>query len=263
VNRRIVVSLATIAAVTAIACVDMSAPKGASSISQLILPSPSVVVGDTMRDSLGNVAPLNVIAYDGKDSVISGLAKLFFITDSTKSAHLANGTFVVGDKQGSTQIIGQISGVQTLPAQVSVTVAPTTLALSGTLDTLRVPVAGDTAASITTFPIATTLKGEGDTAAIGFRVSYQLVSAPATIAGSTTPAVFIGADQTKPSSVDISTASGSTRSIVVRPFLLADEQAYLNGKKDSVVVLISTSYKGTALTPIRVVLPLKLTLKIQ
>ena len=37
----------------------MSAPKGPASISMLLLPSPSVVVGDVMRDSNGVPAPLD------------------------------------------------------------------------------------------------------------------------------------------------------------------------------------------------------------
>lgn len=259
-NRRIVGSLVTIAAVTAIACVDMSAPKGASSISQLILPSPSVVVGDTMRDSLGNVAPLNVIAYDGKDSAISGLEKLFFITDSTKAAHLAKGTFVIGDKQGTTQIVGQVSGVQTLPAPVFVTVEPKTFALATSPalpDTFSIPLTkpGDTtAASTGSQAIAVTLKGVGDTASLGFLVSYKLAYAPPAIAGTTVPAVFIGADASKQSLVDTTDASGASRSVIVRTGLLDPS------KIDSVVVLISTSYKGKPVSgsPIRVKLPLKI-----
>jgi len=266
VIRRIVASLVTIAAVTTIACVDMSAPKGAASISQLLLPSPSVVVGDTMRDSTGAVKPLNVIAYDGNSVPISGLATTFFITDSGAAAHLTGSHFVIGDKQGTVHVVGQVSGIQTAAASVPVTVAPTALALaSPAADTLRVPVAKDTSASIGTLAIGATLKGKGDTAALGFIVKYDIASAPATIAGSTTPAIFIGADPTKASPVDTSDASGVSRSVIVRPFLLANEQQYLNGKADSVVILISTSYRGVSVagSPIRVVLPLKLALSIQ
>lgn len=248
----------------------MSAPKGAASISELLLPSPSVVAGDTMRDSTGAVASLRVIAYDANNTPISGLATTFFVTDTSKLAHIANSNILVGDKQGSVHIIGQVSGVQTTAVTVPVTVAPVTFALSSTPalpDTLVVPFtkSGDTtSASTATQAIAVTLKGAGDTASLGFIVKYQLVSAPATVQGSASPAVFIGADASKPSPADTTDASGASRSVIVKSALLSDAALQGGTKVDSVVVLISTSYKGkpVAGSPIRVKLPLKVKLAI-
>ena len=263
--RRIVAPLVTIAALTALACVDMSAPTGAASISKLLLPSPSVVVGDTMRDSTGAVAPLRVIAYDGKDTPISGLATAFFITDTAKLAHIANSNLLVGDKQGSVRIVGQVTGVQTTAEPVPVTIAPTKFALATTPalpDTLVVPYAGNgdtTSTSTGTQAIAVTLKGAGDTASLGFVVKYALVSAPATVQGSAKPAVFIGPDASKISPVDTTDASGASRSVIVKSGLLADAALQGGTKVDSVVVLISTFYKGKPVpgSPIRVKFALK------
>jgi hypothetical protein len=265
VIRRIVPSLVTIAAVTAIACVDMSAPKGAASISQLLLPSPSVVVGDTMRDSTGAVASLKVTAYDGNNTPIENASSQFFVLDTTKLAHIANSSLLIGDKQGSIRVVGQVSGIQTTVAPVSVTVAPTTFALSTTPalpDTFVVPFTGggDTTSSSTgTQAIAVTLKGVGDTASLGFIVKYQLVYAPATVQSSTVPAVFIGADASKVSLVDTTDATGASRSVIVKSALLADAAVQGGTKSDSVVVLVTTTYKGKPVngSPIRVKLPLK------
>lgn len=263
--RRIVTPLITIAALTALACVDMSAPKGAASISQLLLPSPSVVVGDTMRDSTGAVASLRVIAYDANDAPIAGLPTTFFITDTSKLAHIASSNMLVGDKQGSVHIIGQVSGVQTNPATVPVTVAPTTFALSTTLalpDTFVVPFTGgnDTTSSSTgTQAIAVTLKGVGDTASLMFIVKYQLAYAPATKQSSSSAAVFLADDNGKPSLVDTTDVSGASRRVVVKSALLADAAVQGGTKSDSVVVLVMASYKGKPVngSPIRVKLPLK------
>jgi len=267
VIRRIALPLATIAALTALACVDMSAPSGAASISALLLPSPSVVVGDTMRDSTGAVAALRVIAYDANNTPISGLATSFFVTDTAKIAHIANSSFLVGDKQGSIHVIGQVTGVQTVPVPVPVTVAPTTFALAGTIpDTIFGTIAGDTTQSISNQAIGVTLKGKGDTAVVSFVVKYDLKYAPATKPGSATPAVFIGADASKASPVDTTDASGSaSRSIIARSFLLADQQLAAGQKTDSIVLLISTSYKGVLVggSPLRVVRPFKVKLSIQ
>lgn len=264
--RRIALSLGTIAVVTALACVDMSAPKGAASISPLLLPSPSVVVGDTMRDSNGVVAPLRVTAYDANSAPIEGLATLFFIVDTAKVAHIANSSFLVGDKQGSVRVVGQVTGVQTVPVPIVVTVAPTTFALAATPplpDTLVVDLKGSTdttAASTKTQAIAVTLKGVGDTATVDFIVKYELVSAPATKSGSATPAVAITGDAGKTSLVDTTDANGvASRNVVVKSALLADAALQSGGKSDSIVVRVSTFYKGKAVSgsPIRVKLPLK------
>ena len=264
--RWIAGSLLTIAAVFAIACVDMSAPDGAASISGLILPSPSVVVGDTMRDSAGAVASLRVIAYDANETPVSGLATTFFITDTAKLAHIANSSFLVGDKQGSVHVIGQVTGVQTTPATVPITIAPTKFALVTTPplpDTFVVNLTSTTdttSASAATQALGVTLKGLGDTASLGFIVKYELVSAPATKQGSPSPAVYIGADATKSMLVDTTKATGSSRSVFVKPALLADQSLQSGAKTDSVVVLIRTSYKGKPVdgSPIRVKLPLKI-----
>jgi hypothetical protein len=243
----------------------MSAPDGAASISALLLPSPSVVVGDTMRDSTGVAASLRVIAYDGNNTRIEGLPTSFFVTDTAKLAHIVNSSFLIGDKQGTVHIIGQVTGVQTVPVTVPVTVAPTKFALATTTplpDTLVVPFtrSGDTtSASTGTQAIAVTLKGIGDTASLGFVVKYELLKAPATISGSSKPAVFIGADESKESPVDTTDAGGASRSIVVKSALLADAALQSGTKSDSIVVLVSASYKGKPVSgsPIRVVLPMK------
>jgi hypothetical protein len=262
VIRRIVTSLFAVGALVGMACIDMSAPKGAASISALLLPSPSVVVGDTMRDSLGIVAPLRVIAYDANDAPIADLPSLFFITDSAAAAHLDKGNVVVGDKLGAIHLIGQVSGVQTTPVTVPITVAPTTLALTAKVDTLTVPFtkAGDTtSASTGSTKIAVTLKGKGDTASLGFVVKYELKSAPATIAGSTLAAVSILDDLGKLARADTTDATGASRTLLVRSSLLADVALQGGQKTDSVVVLVSTTYKGAQVggSPIRVVIPLK------
>jgi hypothetical protein len=265
VIRRIATPLVTIAALTALACVDMSAPDGAASISALLLPSPSVVVGDTMRDSTGAAGSLRVIAYDANSTPISGLATSFFVTDTAKLAHIANSSFLIGDKQGTVHVIGQVTGVQTVAVPISVTVAPAKFALSTTPalpDTFVVPFAGSTDTTSTstgTQAIAVTLKGVGDTATVGFIVKYELVSAPATKTGSSSPAVFIVGDAAKPSLADTTDAIGASRSVIVKSALLADPALQSGSRSDSVVVLVSTFYKGKPVSgsPIHVKLPLK------
>jgi len=260
VNRRIAISLFVVAGLVAVACVDMSAPKGPASISSLLLPSPSVVVGDTMRDSVGRAAPLRLIAYDSHDVPIPGTDVQFFVTDSAAVGHITNG-IVIGDKQGAIHVIGQVSGVQTTPVTVPITVAPTVFALTGKIDTLKVPSAGindTTSKSVGSANIAVVLRGAGDTASVGFLVKYELAKAPATIPSSI-PGIFFSDDGTRLSAVDTSDGSGASRKLFVRSWLLVDQAVRAGTKVDSAVVIVTTSYKGAPVpgSPIRVVIPIK------
>ena len=257
--RRIATLLFVVAGLLAVACIDMSAPKGPASISSLLLPSPSVVVGDTMRDSAGKAAPLRVIAYDANDVPIPADAQ-FFVVDSAPVGHMTNG-IVVGDKQGSIHIIGQVAGVQTTPVTVPVTVAPKTFALTGKVDTLKVPlisITDTTSRSVGSATIAVTLRGAGDTASLGFLVKYELAKAPATIPSSI-PGIFFSDDGTKVSAVDTTDGGGASRKLFVRSWLLVDQAVRGGTKVDSAVVIVTTSYKGAPVSgsPIRVVIPIK------
>src|SRR5206468_1510565 len=128
VIRRTAALLLIVGALSAVACIDMSAPSGPATISVLLLPSPSVVAGDTMRDSAGVVAPLRVIAYDANSTPIPGAIAQFFLTDTTATGHIANSDLLVGDQVGSLHVLGQISWVQTKVVVVPVTIQPTILA---------------------------------------------------------------------------------------------------------------------------------------
>ena len=55
------------------ACSDLtSTPGGPQSLSIDSLPFPAVVVGDTLRDTLGVAAPVTAKVYDGANRVIAG-----------------------------------------------------------------------------------------------------------------------------------------------------------------------------------------------
>jgi hypothetical protein len=237
----------------------MSAPKGPASISSIVLPSPSVVVGDSMRDSTGAVAPLSLNAFDANDVPLLGLTSQFFITDSLAAARIDKNNVIIGEKQGTIHVVGQIGGVQSAPALVPITVAPTLLALTGKIDTLVVPFAGDTTSLSTgSEAMSVTLRGAGDTASLGFVVRFQLTSAPPTIQGPI-PGVFVSENGTNVSPVDTTDATGASRKLVVRAWLLADKDLQAGNKVDSAVVVVSTSYKGRPVfgSPIRIVIPIK------
>jgi hypothetical protein len=81
--RRVVLATIGAAAWWLLSCREIPAPdEGVFSISPLILPSPGLVAGDTMRDSLGLVAPLRVIAFDIDGNEVPGLEATFVAIDT-------------------------------------------------------------------------------------------------------------------------------------------------------------------------------------
>jgi hypothetical protein len=250
-------------AVIGVACIDMSAPSGPASISALQLPSPSVVVGDVMRDSTGAPAKLGVIAYDADGRKLTDQSPQFFSTDSAGPALVDLAGAVFGNKVGTAHVVGQIGTLQTPIAAIPVTVPPKSIAPAATkIDTLIAPLSGDTAQKGKS-PIAVKVSGDSGVPAVGFIVKYTLVKAPATKSGSKLPAVYLADDAGLPSTVDTTDASGASRNLIVVTALLADTTLLLPGRVDSAVVTAQTSYKGALVppSPIRFVIPIVVRLK--
>jgi hypothetical protein len=261
VIRRRATIVGLFGAALATACLDMSAPKGPASISVLQLPSPSVVVGDVMRDSNGAPAMLSIIAYDADGNPISGITPQFVITDSIKFAHFDANGLLTGDSVGAVHVLGQIGNLQTPVATVPVTVAPTSIQAVPAVDTFRVPFTNDTTPATT--PIGAVISGANGTFAQGFVVHFALTYAPATKVGKS-PAVSLRDGDTL-STVAVTDVSGhASRSLAVIVPFLADAAFAAGQKTDSAVIEMTASYKGSPIpgSPIRVVVPIVVKLSI-
>ena len=253
-RRREIPIAAVVGAAFAVACLDMSAPKGPASISLLILPSSSIVVNDVMRDSLGNPAPLSVNAFDATGNLIPNVTRTFFITDSAPVATFIAPGVLRGDTLGTVHVVGQANGVQTPVAAIPVTVAPASLApvslattVSDTtyirLDT--VVVTGDTSKHVSV-PLAVVLAGVNPgTFSQKFIIRYVLLAAPGTSPTATSPAVFLADDQGSPRTAASTDASGQAHlNLVVTPANLGDTALISGQRVDTAIVTASTSYKG-------------------
>jgi hypothetical protein len=233
----------------------MSAPKGPASISSLQLPSPSVVVGDVMRDSSGAPAMLSVIAYDADGNRIPDVTPQFVITDSIKFAHFDANGLLTGDSVGAVHVLGQIGNLQTPVATVPITVAPTGIAAVTPVDTFRVPFTTDTTPAVT--PVGAVISGANGTFAQGFVVHFALTYAPATKAGKPLAVSIRNLDTV--TAVGVTDVSGHvSRSLAVIVPFLADDSLAAGRKVDSAVVEMTASYKGSAIpgSPVRVVVPI-------
>ena len=251
------VALATLA----VACIDLSAPKGPASISTLNLPSGFVVRGDVMRDSTGAPAPLGVLAYDGNGNVLPDVQAQFFIIDSAPAAHFDDNGVLVGDRLGTIRLLGQIGNLQTPVTTIPITVAPTMIARVPGTDTIKAELLKDSASSTGRAQLVVLVTGAGDTTVQGVAVHFKLTRTLAS--SSSQPAVYIGGSDGKPLPPDTTDASGKTSKswVIVLTRNLAD-QALLSGQKvDSVIVEASASFKGAPLTgsPVQLVFPVRVT----
>jgi len=260
VNRRAVSNLVAVGCLVAMACVDLSAPKGPSSISNLQLPATFVVRGDVMRDSNGTPAPPTIVAFDQNGNPVGETGATFFITDSIPHAHFVQGV-VFGDSLGIAHVVGQVGNLQTPVFALPVTVAPTTIAntLTAQNDTLKAPVGADSLSSQGSVNVQVRVTGGAnkDTTVDGVRVTFTITSSPPSRASS--PAAFLLDDQNNVSGVDTTASGLAARKLTVISSFIADSTVRAGTRLDSVVIAATASYRGAPLTgsPLRIVIPVK------
>src|ERR1051325_4553974 len=118
-----------------VSCLDMSSPSATvSSISTIRLPSPSVALGDTMRDSAGAVTPLRVAALNANGDTIQGATLTFFLLD--RGAHVSASGLVIGDSLTTVRVVASTGTLQTPPVSIPVTTAPAKVTGTAVTDTL-------------------------------------------------------------------------------------------------------------------------------
>jgi hypothetical protein len=208
-----------------------------------------------------------VPTYDGAGNRIDTFTPGFFFTDTVGVLSLTpNGLLVARDTVNpggtvSTGIIGQVSSLRTPTLTVYVTVPPTTLTRADTTkrDSIVVPLGPDSAGSIGTAQIATVVRGANGQAIPGIFVRYELETVVESRTSS--PAAYLRDDGNRvfpagQSTADTADASGGTsRTLVMNAKLVADVAAL----SDTLVVVVTTSYRGTPLTnaPLRIAVPVR------
>src|SRR5918997_6890054 len=89
--RRILPLALFVAATTALACTDVTGEAGVPlAISFDTLPAPSVVAGDTMRDTLGAAAPLRAQVFDGRGERMEDADVVFVATTRGEALRTVN-----------------------------------------------------------------------------------------------------------------------------------------------------------------------------
>lgn len=242
--------LAAIAtSVVALACGSVPTfADGIVFISEIQLPALAVAVNDTLRDSLGRVAPLRIYAFGQNNDTIPGVTATYLVSTIPAGVAIdANGIVTAFDSVRPVQIVGRVGDrLQTEPASLQVVAQPTLMSLTGTVT----PLTSFTPSS----PLTVTITGDrGGTRspAGGIIVRYQVT---ATIpAGPILDSVFAfseGVTRSKPTiSVDTTDTGGTTSRTLV--------PADLTGIDTVVVLVTANNLKGAPLTPVRFAIPVK------
>jgi hypothetical protein len=241
-----------------VACIDLGGPsQDVVSISNLRLPYPSVVIGDVLRDTLGNPAPLSIVAFGRAGDTLAGQTVSFIAIDSTVKVDpdgIVHG--VTRDTLGG-RVVGGTGGLQTPAQRIIVTIAPTDVT-SGTASTsiqFDATALDTTASTNWSQGLALTVTGASGAAAQGYVVSYALIrSPPPDTPGALT--AYIG-DDSRHSAADTTDTRGiASRKAVVR--LGSVSKALLAGSiTDTIIVRAHVKYLGAEIagSPIDYIIP--------
>ncbi len=248
-------SIARVAAAPAAAILLLSActeiPSGANAVASIqfdSLPSPSVVLGDTLRDESGKVAPLKARAFAFGALEITGPPFRYFTLDRGLTVDSASGR-VIGDSVRATpaRVVATVAGLQAV-MPIPVVFKPDTLVVSSGRDSLAYSLT-DSTINISP-PLSVVLRHtltRTDSLVRSYLVKFAVTNQTDTLA-----AQLVG-DAGGPSSRDTTDLSGTaSRRVRIRPTRLASVT-------DSVVITATVTYRGAHVrgSPARLVLKVK------
>jgi hypothetical protein len=245
--------------VVAAGCIDLSAPgSGVLSLSPFRLPYPSVVVGDTLRDSTGAAVPLRIVALDARGDTVAD-PEVSFLVSAPSEISVSPAGFLTGLQltESPARIVAQVEGLQ-VEARIDVVPRPTD-AVRASPDEIPavsyVPGSGQTALlrSADLSVRVESVTGSTATPVRSWLVSYEITRMPAGVPGGVPPA-YLGSETDSESRVDTTGSNGvAMRRVVIRQALLTGLAA------DTVEVRATVRERGTQLqgSPITFVVPIR------
>jgi hypothetical protein len=245
----ILLAIFVVVGTLATACVDINtSPTAILSIQFDTLASPSVVVGDTLRDTTGAVALPVVHAFNFKGEEIPAPPVFFLSPDSGITVDSLTG-IVVGDSLRSTpaRVVASVGSLQAVQS-IDVTLRPDLMEAVNAVDSLQYsPIDSTLNVSVPLQVKLTHGIAPNDTVVKSYIVSFAIVEQSNPQLGQ------LVNDVGKPSVVDTTDASGlAGRKIRIRVVNLTAE-------RDSIVVNATAKYRGVQISgsPVRLVLLLK------
>lgn len=231
--------IAVLIAAVAAACNEVGTNPNAPVAIQLDAPaSPSVLLGDTLRDSLGRAAPLHVVVFNFKNDSIAGIPVSFLVVDSTGSVSVDPALgIVVGRKLVPRVLVVATAGaLQSIPDTIAVVDTPSVmLAEDSTRDSVDFSFAGGLRDTVLTLRVR--LLHLPDSAGVPeYTVRYTILH-PAPFDNTDTTNVQLVKNQTIAQLVDTTDANGSTNlGLRLTPFT--------HPFNDSLVVQVSATAPG-------------------
>lgn len=234
-------------------CRDIPAPdNGILSISGILLPSPGLVAGDTMRDSTGLAAPLRLIAFAASGQPIDPQPVPVFVALDTGA--LVSGQWLIGSREGSSvRIVGGVGSLQSQVAIVKVTLSPDTIAAADSTQHTKTYtlVAGDTVVNSAELATRVVHRGTTDSGVEAVIVRYTIARAPPGNGMGPTVVLVSG----NASSARDTTDAGGRASRVARLRLATLTSA----APETTAVSATASYRGRALGTVQFIVIFKTT----
>jgi hypothetical protein len=213
------------------------------------LPFPSLVGGDTLRDSLGRAARLHAIAINGAGNVVEDSAIQYIALDTGVSID-ANGYLVAQRKNGSVRLVANTSNLQSPIRTLTVARPPAVVIVPGkVVDTVTTDIAATNTSIALGVKLITADTVDNIGVTQGWLVSYQAFHNGAAIAPGDTSVAYV-VDGARQTSLDTTFTDGTaSRAIKVRPVAFTT-------LLDSVIVMATVRYRGADVrgSPVRFVI---------
>ncbi|HEU4586064.1 MAG TPA: hypothetical protein VFR95_09955 [Gemmatimonadaceae bacterium] len=213
-------------------------------------PLPSVVVGDTMRDTAGNVAPLRATVYNADGNPIPDAPIHFLALDSLHRIMLDTVTgIVVGRDTGQARVIARVGNLESQPIPITVVLRPTAIIpLDPLVDTLNFTIDFTTGRDTLQNLRVRLIHVEGtDTVGVpSFLVRYDFEYPPGFGNNDSTKVQLVDGTSRRAALFATTASDGSTsQALRITPFATPDT--------DSVIVTARAAQPGGPATPIRYV----------
>jgi hypothetical protein len=266
VKPRLAALAATALIVAAWSCTKLPSDPGTPfSIAFRRAPSPSVVLGDVMRDSSGQPAKLQAFAFNLRGDTIRDFPVTYFlVAKDSQPGKLEDGLITAFSDTAyiddTLRVVAVAGGVQSTPLRIVVTLKPDALVLVGT-DTVRfllpaadtLPLSASMSVRLRHTPIAP--EPARDTVVPAYEVRYRVVGSSSGIADSSYVTIADASRRFAP--IDTTDANGgASRQLRVRrtkyPYPY-DTITPGTSAVDTVYVDATASYMGTAVagSPVR------------
>jgi hypothetical protein len=207
------------------ACTEVgSDPSAAVAIELDPTTLPSIVIGDSLRDSTGRAVPLAARALNSQNSVIPDAPIRFLAIDTGVVAVDSVTGFVVARRTGQAQVIASVGGLQSDRIFVRVTLRPDTVfGADSVRQTMRVSLTGQTASRSAPLRVFvghdTVINGRDTAVAVpNYLVRFRIVEPTGDLVSltDTSRVLLTNRDTGRPLTGDTTDVDGTTRRIAVR-----------------------------------------------